>query len=76
MTDKVHFEIPARAMFNAFDSSGRGYIPAKDLKNAIIFILDSLTEEEKNNVIQFYKYVYVGLLCNDELIIYVSYKVI
>ena len=42
-------------MFNAFDTSGKGYIPAKDLKNAMMFILESFTEDERNNVIQFYK---------------------
>ena len=45
----------AHDAFNAFDFMGRGYIPAHDIKEALMFIMMKASKKEQEKVIKHFK---------------------
>ena len=45
----------AHEAFNAFDVMGRGYIESKDIEAAMMFIMSTATEEERQDVVRHFK---------------------
>ena len=47
----------ARDCFNAFDFLGEGYVTANDIKEALMHIMEKSSEQDKSNILKYFKYV-------------------
>ncbi|XP_066921236.1 calmodulin-like protein 3 isoform X1 [Clytia hemisphaerica] len=45
----------ARDSFNAFDFLGEGFVAANDLKEALFYIMEKASEEDKQNIVKHFK---------------------
>ena len=54
-TNSLEHLLSARAAFNAFDVTGRGYIPSQDIKAALGFVLEKLSPDEQEDVYRHFK---------------------
>ena len=53
-SDEKH-QKEAEDAFNAFDYMGKGFIPSEDISAAIMFIMEKMTQAEKDAVVHHFK---------------------
>jgi len=51
----LYFFLLARDSFNAFDFLGEGFVAANDLKEALFYIMEKASEEDKQNIVKHFK---------------------
>ena len=49
------FYSSARDSFNAFDFLEEGYVAANDLKEALFYIMEKASDEDKKNIVKHFK---------------------
>ncbi|XP_066921238.1 calmodulin-2-like isoform X3 [Clytia hemisphaerica] len=55
LESKTKAKKEARDSFNAFDFLGEGFVAANDLKEALFYIMEKASEEDKQNIVKHFK---------------------